>query len=307
MVEIVSPVCETPNQVVSHIWDALHHISQIGKDHGFRIGILGTHPFARKEETHITAKERYLKLLEELQILLRQFLIYGLHIHIGFPDKEMAVKGYNSAINYLPLFLGLSTSSPFFYGEHTGLHSYRVKIFEQLPRAGIPEYFDSYSQFEELYTQLYQGGFIQSIKDIWWDVRIHPDLGTVELRVCDANPEVDRVELIISLFLGIVFNAQQEETPKFFEQVLKQNKWNATRYSLEGKFLDRDGVVSIKEKIHQLIHKFDKKGIWTELKIQDRITDLLQVLDRKPVSQKMVDIYMETKDLRNVEEIGLVK
>ncbi|MDQ7056643.1 MAG: YbdK family carboxylate-amine ligase [Persephonella sp.] len=208
MVEIVTPVCEKPEDVVSYFREALHEIDRIGESYGFRSSALGTHPFAKKEQTEITVKERYLKLLEELQILLRQFLIYGLHIHVGFSDREMAVKGYNMTINYLPLFLALSTSSPFFYGEFTGLHSYRTKIFEQLPRAGIPEYFDSFSHFEELFYTLKDRGFIESIKDIWWDVRIHPDLGTVELRVCDANPEMDRIELIISLFQGLCFLAQ---------------------------------------------------------------------------------------------------
>jgi len=307
MVEIVSPVCETPGEVVEHFRQSLIHIDTIGEKYGFRSCALGTHSFARKEETNITVKDRYLRLLHELQILLRQFLIYGLHVHVGFPDSASAVRGYNMAINYLPVFLALSTSSPFFYGEHTGLHSYRTKIFEQLPRAGIPEYFDSFSQFEELFNSLKEGGFIESIKDIWWDVRLHPDLGTVELRVCDSNPEMDRIELIISLFQGLSLLAQEEEPYRFFHQVLKQNKWNATRYSVSGKFIDTSGITTINKKTYSIIKTLDKKGIWKELKIGDRMKTLKNLLKRKPVSEKMLLVYKKTQDVKMVETLGFVR
>ncbi|WP_457624831.1 carboxylate-amine ligase [Persephonella sp.] len=307
MVEIVSPVCERPEEVVSYFDRALKEIDRIGEEFGFRVSALGTHTFARKEETQITAKERYLKLLQELQILLRQFLIYGLHIHVGFPDKESAVRGYNLVINHLPVFLGLSTSSPFFYGEFTGLHSYRTKIFEQLPRAGIPEYFDSFSQFEELYFQLKDGGFIESIKDIWWDVRIHPDLGTVELRVCDSNPELDRIELIITIFQGLSLLAQKEKGFKTYHQILKQNKWNATRYSLSGKYIDIDGVKTIKEKTYSIIKDMEKKGVFEHLGTDKRIKKLKTVLRRKPLSEKMILVYKKTKDVKIAESMGFIR
>jgi carboxylate-amine ligase len=307
MVEIVTPVCETPEEAVNHLKEALYQIDKIGEDYGFRVSALGTHTFARKEETQITAKERYLKLLQELQILLRQFLIYGLHIHIGFPDKESAIKAYNMAINYLPIFLGLSTSSPFFYGEFTGLHSYRTKIFEQLPRAGIPEYFNDFSQFEELFFQLRNNGFIESIKDIWWDVRIHPDLGTVELRVCDSNPELDRIELIITMFQGLSLLAQEEKVEKKYHQILKQNKWNATRYSIYGKYIENNKTKTIIEKTYDIINKLESKGIFKELKSGKRISKLKKVISKKPVSEKMILVYKKTNDVRIVEGIGFIK
>ncbi|MBK3333074.1 YbdK family carboxylate-amine ligase [Persephonella atlantica] len=307
MVEIVTPVCEKPEEVVSYFREALHEIDRIGEGYGFRSSALGTHTFAKKEQTQITAKDRYLKLLEELQILLRQFLIYGLHVHVGFPDREMAVRGYNMTINYLPVFLALSTSSPFFYGEFTGLHSYRTKIFEQLPRAGIPEYFDSFSQFEELFYTLKNGGFIESIKDIWWDVRIHPDLGTVELRVCDANPEMDRIELIISLFQGLCLLAQEEKTERYFHQILKQNKWNATRYSLDGKFIEKDRIIPLREKSYSIIKYLEKKGIFKTLNIEKRIKRLHPVIGRKTISERMIAYYRRTGDMKAVEKMGFIR
>ncbi|NPA54609.1 MAG: YbdK family carboxylate-amine ligase [Aquificae bacterium] len=307
MVEIVSPVCEKPEEVVSHIKEALHEIDKIGEAFGFRVSALGTHAFAKKEETQITAKERYLELLKELQIVLRQFLIYGFHIHVGFPDKESAVKGYNLIINYLPVFLGISTSSPFFYGEFTGLNSYRTKIFEQLPRAGIPEYFSNFEDFENLYTQLYEGGFVQSIKDIWWDVRIHSDLGTVELRVCDSNPDFERLELLIAFMQALSLYAQDTEINRFYYQTLKQNKWNATRYSLKGKFIDIDGYKTIAQKGLEKIEVMKKKGIFKELGTEYKIDVLKDIFRKNTVSENMILVYKKTNDIKLMEEFGFIR
>ena len=307
MVEIVSPVCEKPEEVISYIKEALKEIDKIGEDYGFRVSALGTHVFAKKEETEITAKERYLELLKELQIVLRQFLIYGFHVHVGFPDKESAVKGYNLIINYLPVFLGISTSSPFFYGEFTGLNSYRTKIFEQLPRAGVPEYFDNFEDFENLFNELYNGGFIKAIKDIWWDVRIHPDLGTVELRVCDSNPDFERLELIITFMQALSLYAQENPVKKQYCQTLKQNKWNATRYSLKGKFIDYDGYKTIAQKGLEKIELMKKKGIFKELKTENKIEVLKDIFRKNSVSENMILVYKKTHDIKLMEEFGFLR
>ncbi|WP_457622154.1 carboxylate-amine ligase [Persephonella sp.] len=307
MVEIVTPVCETPEEAVSHIKEAVKEIDHIGQDFGFKPAALGTHVFAKKETIHITAKDRYLKLLEEFQILLKQFLIYGLHVHIGLPEKEMAIKAYNATLNHLPLFLAVSTSSPFFFGEFTGLNSYRTKIFEQLPRAGISEYFDSYSDFEELYTVLLKNGFIQSIKDIWWDVRIHPDFGTVELRVCDANPDMNRIEFITTLFQGICFYSSFTKTEKYFQQVLKQNKWNATRYSLEGRFFYQGRTVKIGDRIADIINELKKRDILKELKTDRRMEKLSDIVRKKSISQMMIERYRKDKNIKELEKFGFIE
>ncbi|RMD46072.1 MAG: YbdK family carboxylate-amine ligase [Aquificota bacterium] len=307
MVEVVTPVCEKPEEVVHYLKEALYEIEKIGEAFGFRTAALGTHVFAKKEETEITAKERYLQLLKELQIVLRQFLIYGFHVHVGFPDKESAVKGYNLIINYLPVFLGISTSSPFFYGEFTGLNSYRTKIFEQLPRAGIPEYFDKYEDFEKLFNELYEGGFVNSIKDIWWDVRIQPNLGTVELRVCDSNPDFERLELIITFMQALSLYAQEHTIDKFFYQTLKQNKWNATRYALKGKFIDKDGYKTIGQKALEKIDFLKKKGIFKELGTESKVTILKDIFRKNTVSENMILVYKKTQDIKLMEEFGFLK
>ncbi|WP_456402327.1 carboxylate-amine ligase [Persephonella sp.] len=306
MIEIVTPVCETPEEAVHYLKKAVLEIDDIGKSFGFRSAALGTHVFAKKETTHITAKERYLRLLEEFQILLKQFLIYGLHIHVGFPDKETAIKAYNTTINNLPIFLAVSTSSPFFFGEFTGLNSYRTKIFEQLPRAGIPEYFDSYSEFEEMYNMLKNNGFIESIKDIWWDVRIHPDFGTIELRVCDANPDLDRIEFLITLFQGLCLYSSVSEEKRYFHQILKQNKWNATRYSTDGKFLDESGTSGIKSKIADIIDILKNKGVFKELKTEKRIDSLVKLINEETISQRMIKEFKSYGNIVEIEKFGFI-
>ncbi len=307
MIEIVTPISESPEEAVSYIKNALKEIDLIGQDYGFRSAALGTHVFAKKETIHITAKDRYLKLLEEFQILLKQFLIYGLHIHIGFPEKEIAIKAYNTVLNYLPLFLALSTSSPFFFGEFTGLNSYRTKIFEQLPRAGIPEYFDSYSEFEDLYFKLKNNGFIHSIKDIWWDIRIHPDFGTIELRVCDANPDMERIEFITTLFQGLCLYSISMDKERYFHQILKQNKWNATRYSLDGRFLQKEGTVKIRNKIADIIKDLKRKGIFKELGTEKRMEKISGILEKMSISQIMIKEYKKNKNIKDIERFGFIE
>jgi carboxylate-amine ligase len=307
MIEIVTPISESPEEAVSYIKNALKEIDLIGQDYGFRSAALGTHVFAKKETIHITAKDRYLKLLEEFQILLKQFLIYGLHIHIGFPEKEIAIKAYNTVLNYLPLFLALSTSSPFFFGEFTGLNSYRTKIFEQLPRAGIPEYFDSYSEFEDLYFKLKNNGFIHSIKDIWWDIRIHPDFGTIELRVCDANPDMERIEFITTLFQGLCLYSISMDKERYFHQILKQNKWNATRYSLDGRFLQKEGTVKIRNKIADIIKDLKRKGIFKELGTEKRMDKISGILEKMSISQIMIKEYKKNKNIKDIERFGFIE
>ena len=307
MVEIVTPVCNSSEEVIHYIKQVVKEIREIGKKHSFEIVALGTHVTARRDDVEITYDKRYLKFLEEFQIVLRNFLIYGLHIHVGFPYAESAVRAFNFLREYLPVFLSMSTSSPFFEGEFTGLHSYRTKIFEQLPRAGIPDYFNNYNHFQELMNQLFESGTINSIKDVWWDLRIHPNFGTIELRICDAINDIERIELLVVLFQAICMYALDNKAENTFFQIVKQNKWNAARHSLNGKFISKDKTSTFKQTAFELVEKMRKKGIFQELKTEDKIQDLMKILDKKPISQNLIEIFNQTQNFAEVEKIGILK
>ncbi len=305
MVEIVTLPFAHPSEAVKSVKEILGGIVRIGNRNGFKVIALGTHPFADPLSVTMTQNERYKRLLEEFQVVLKNFLIYGLHVHVGIPDEDLAVKAYNMTLNYLPVFLAISTSSPFFAGKFTGLHSFRTKIFEMLPRAGIPEYLSSYEEFNELIGMLIESGTISSLKDVWWDVRLRPDFGTLELRVCDSNPQMERIEAIASLFQALCAFSSVSSSKKQFLEVLKQNKWNATRHSFGGKFIAGRTTKKIRDVGLSLLESIGEKGIFKELGIFPET--IRRFLLQEPVSDIMINAYKNGRNLREIIEIGEVK
>ena len=169
----------------------------------------------------------------------KRFISQGLHVHVGINDPEKAIKVNNALRIYLPLLLALSTSSPFFEGEDTGLHSYRTKLFEALPLAGMPDYLNKWDHFENLTEQLQGAGIINSVKDLWWDVRPHPGFGTVEIRICDIPINFKTIIALVALIQALVVTlANAEPYNDTHIQILQSNKWQAARYGLEGVFVD---------------------------------------------------------------------
>ncbi|NPA52382.1 MAG: YbdK family carboxylate-amine ligase [Aquificae bacterium] len=306
MIEIITPVCSSPEEIRENFKAILKPLKEIAEKNGFFYYASGTHPYAYHKKVAITEDERYKRFLEEFQIVLKHFIICGLHIHVGFPDKEMAVKAYNMTINYLPLFLALSTSSPFFDKEFTGLHSYRTKVFEQLPRAGIPEYFENYNQFSELIMRLKQDKVINSINDVWWDIRIQPKFGTIELRICDSINDLRRIELITVLFQALCLYSQDAYHDKMFYQIIKQNKWNAVRHSINGDFLFKYGKISIRNALMDLVHILEKRGIFKELKTQSEVKYLKDLILRETISSRMIKEFKKSRSYKKAMKYGVL-
>ena len=305
MIEIVTPVCQSADEAADFIMDALHTLRTIGADEGIELAALATHPFEHKEDNHRFHDPRYDLLADELQIVLKNFLISGLHIHVALPDERAAIRAYNASIKYLPLFLALSANSPFALGEDTGLQSYRSKIFERLPRAGIPEYFETYRDYCGLIDQLHQSGTIKSIKDAWWDVRIHQTFGTIELRVCDAFYDRERLELIVLFYQALMHHAFEHPVTRDYYQISKQNKWNATRHGLEGHFIDGADHGTIREKILERIDALVAAGIFDQLGATERVEALRTLAQQETIAQKLRRLYADTGDFKAVirEEI----
>ena len=306
MVEIVTPVCSNTTQAASFLKDAGKVLSKIGEKNGFKVAALATHPFEKKSDNEIMKDARYEKFAEEFQIVIKNFLISGLHIHIGMDSKESALKAYNSSINYLPIFLALSANSPFFQSEYTGLYSYRTKIFEQLPRAGVPQYFDSYEDYEKLYEQLFATKTIELMKDIWWDVRIHPNFGTIELRVCDSFYDYDRLRLIALLFQALLAYSLKYPPKREFYQVILQNRWNAARHGLRGKFIEGNKAYTIREKILDLIEDMRDKNIFKMLNEENEIDNLIKMVTEKPFAYYLKKVYDETGDFKKIIDLGVI-
>ena len=176
--------------------------------------------------------------MDELQIVGRRFITQGLHVHIGMDNHEDAIRVCDNIRLFMPILLALTCSSPYYEGIDTGLHSYRAKLFEALPLAGMPDELGSWDQYIEMVTLLTNTGIISEVRDLWWDVRPHPDFGTIEIRICDLPSSFNEILAIVALIQGLVVDLTESDkhlNPNM--QVLKSNKWQAARYGLEGRFV----------------------------------------------------------------------
>jgi len=303
MVEFVTGVCETPREAVLELHRGISAVSKLGREKGFKLSASGTHPLAEPSRVRITQNERYLRLLNEFQEVLRNFLIYGLHIHVGFPNERVATNAYNMYVKYLPLFLALSASSPFFRGKSTGIQSYRSKLFEQLPRAGVPQQFSEYEEFVELYERLKETETIESLKDVWWDVRIRPDFGTVELRVCDSVSDLKRIEGLSTLAVMVAeLSLTKKETPDF-HQIHLQNKWNAARHGLKGSFITREGRSTIGRELLKIVKEYGKR--FGRMKESARV--LVDLVSVPTEAELQIRAFKKTGDLKSAVEVSLLK
>ena len=302
MLEINTPIFYTEKELVNYLKDIINSINSTLDKRNLILHTNGTYS-QKCTNVKLSDNRRYQEIYDEHKVLLDNFAICGTHVHIGFEEFDKALKAYNYSIFYLPLLVALSASSIFYNGKNTGIHSYRTKIFERLPKASIPEYFDSYEEMNEIYEILYNSKVIESIKDIWWDVRIQPELKTVEFRVCDALKDFDRMEVIIFLFRAICKFSLKEDIVKMPMQILKQNMWSATRYAMDGKMITKERVVTIKELLKELINKAFLKKLCSK----EFYNKALKVVESKTVSQEMLEVYQRTKDLKEVERLGLTK
>src|SRR5689334_14962596 len=204
--------------------------------------------------------DRYHEIVRDMQLLARANLIFGLHVHVGIPEREMAIHVMNQARYFLPHIYALSVNSPFWVGHDTGLKGYRLKVFERFPRTGIPDSFESLSEYEDYCKLLVKTGCIDNAKKIWWDIRLHPFFDTLEVRVCDAQSRVDDTLAIAALIQAIISKLykllHQNITFRIYRRrLLDENRWRAARYGIEGKMIDfgREAEVEERSLLNELI------------------------------------------------------
>jgi len=268
--EVQTGVCRN----IAEVEPDLSYTVQVAEDAAESCGCLlfaaGIHPFARPAAQKVTNNERYLRIMDELQFVGRQFISQGLHVHIGMPDRNTAIRVVDVIQGYLPLLLGLSTSSPFFGGEDTGFSSYRTKLFEALPLAGIADYLGSWESYADEISMLQKAGIIKEIRDLWWDVRPSPYFGTVEIRICDMPSRFADIMALTALIqaLAVYIAGSPIAGERINPQLLRYNKWQACRHGFEGGFCDPFHILS-----------------GTQQSVSWSVTQLLQLLE--PVMQDL--------------------
>ena len=219
-----------------------------------------THPFADWRVQDISPDERYLQVVEDMQLVARANLIFGLHVHVGVEDRETAIHLMNQVRYFLPHLLALSTNSPFWLGMNTGLKLYRCKVFDKFPRTNIPDTFTSWADYERFVNLLIRTNCIDNAKKIWWDVRPHPFFPTIEVRICDLPMRVDETLAIAALIQATVYklwllHAKNQAWRPYSRALIMENKWRAARYGIEGALIDfgREAEVPERELLEEYL------------------------------------------------------
>ena len=246
-IELNTDVCEDVAAVRRDLQERISQLLAVTDALGYQVACVGTHPFSKWVEQRITDSERYRRLVDQCQWPARRLMIFGVHVHVGVESGEKAIAISNGLTTYLPHLLALSASSPFFNDADTGLASCRSKIFESLPTAGLPYRLLNWAEFQRLMITLVSAKAIESIREIWWDVRPHPNFGTIEVRICDGLPTLDEVMAVTALIQALVvwLGEKYDEgmyMPLHRHWIVRENKWRAARWSTEAEIIvDEDG------------------------------------------------------------------
>lgn len=238
MLEVATGICTTAEQARRELANGLTAVREAATALGYRLAMAGSHPFARHRDRLVYPSERYEALIDRNRWAVRRLMVFGLHVHVGMRDGDHAMATINGLLDYLPHLLGLSASSPFWQGTDTGLASSRTAIFEALPTAGHPCTFTDWADFERVYDAMIASRAITSVKDIWWDIRPHPDLGTIEVRVCDSLPTLEETIALVGLVHSLCawLGERQAAGERFAPPpmwMIRENKWRASRWGLD--------------------------------------------------------------------------
>lgn len=305
VVEVGTDICQDIDEAMEDVATLRKTISSIAGDLGLWVGASGTHPFSHWERQLITDHARYSEIVNELQEAARSNLIFGLHVHVGMENREMAIHIANSARYFLPHIYALSTNSPFWEGRVTGYKSFRTKVFDKFPRTGIPDYFESIESYDNYIKLLVKTNCIDNAKKIWWDLRVHPFFNTVEFRICDVPMTVQETITIAALFQGICvklykLRSQNLNFIMYPRILINENKWRAGRYGIDGSMIDfgKETEVNTRVLIYELLDFID--DVITPLNSRHAINYVHKMLEEGTGADRQLKVYEQTNSLVDV-------
>jgi carboxylate-amine ligase len=304
VLEIATPVCRDIAEVEQQLRRLRAAVTQVGSETGLRVGSAGTHPFSLFERQRITARDRYRALVDQLQYVARRELIFGMHIHVAIDDAEKAVGVLNGLLLHLPQLLALSASSPFWRGEPTGLASTRQLVFAAFPRSGPPPRFRDYADYARVVGQLERSGCIPDYTQIWWDIRPHPRLGTIEVRICDAVTRVEDAIAIAAFCQSLVklycerFE-RGEEIQSYHRILTSENKWLAARHGLDAPLMDLATGRRNRAPVAQLVRRAlrDVEPQARELGCDRELEGIRDILGRGSSADHQLRIFNANRDI----------
>ncbi len=305
VVELGTAICTDIRDARRQVIDLRKQLFALAKKKGLVIASAGTHPFAHWADQKITEGERYKVIIEDMQQIARANLIFGLHVHVGIPDREEALQIMNMARYFLPHIFALSTNSPFWIGDNTGFKSYRIKLFERFPRTGIPDTFDSLSEYEDYLKLLVKTNCIDNAKKIWWDMRLHPFFDTLEFRICDAQMRVDETIALAALCQALVAKLyrmlRSNTTFRIYRtRLLNENRWRASRYGVDGKLIDfgKQTEVATRSLIAELLEFVDE--VVDDLGVRNEMNYIHEMLRLGTGADRQLEVFKRTGDTKDV-------
>jgi glutamate---cysteine ligase / carboxylate-amine ligase len=305
VVEVGTGVCANIQEARADLGELRREMVTLAKANNLRLAAASTHPFSDWRDQEIYPDERYHSIVEDMKMVARSNLIFGLHVHVGVPDKEAAIQIMNAARYFLPHLLAISTSSPFWLGMETGLKSYRCKVFDKFPRTNLPDYFDSWGEFESYVNLLIQTGCIDDAKRIWWDIRPHPHFPTLEFRICDLPMRMEETLAIAALCQATIaklYKLYEANTGfrLYRRMLMMENKWRAARYGLDGKLIDFGKKTEVPERDLILEYLNFVDDVVDELGSRREIEYVRTILEMGTGADRQLRIYRETNDLKKV-------
>ncbi|MFN2502853.1 MAG: glutamate--cysteine ligase [Acidimicrobiales bacterium] len=286
-VEIITGICQTVGEAKDDLQRTLKEVAVAADERGLDLMCAGSHPFSDWHDQTISPNPRYAALVQEMQWMARRLQIFGIHFHVGVRSAEKAIAIANTLRGYIPHFLALSASSPFWAGRDTGLASSRSPVFENLPTAGLPYVLSGWEEFEQFMSTLLAAGAISSIREVWWDIRPHPDFGTVELRICDGMPTLREVSALAAMaqctveWLDTLLD-RGYTLPVPRDWTVRQNKWRAARHGLDASLItdEHGSQVPLRQSVEELVDELTP--VAGRLGCTDELHVLLEILEHGP-------------------------
>jgi glutamate---cysteine ligase / carboxylate-amine ligase len=305
VVEVGTGVCRNIKEAKEHVRNLRREMVTLARRNGLRLAAAATHPFSDWREQEIYPDERYHTIVEDLQLVARANLIFGLHVHIGVEDRETSIHLMNAARYFVPHMLALSTNSPFWLGMNTGLKSYRCKVFDKFPRTNIPDYFPSWGEYENFIQLLVKTHCIDNAKKIWWDIRPHPFFNTLEFRVCDVPMRLEETAALAALIQATVAKLYKLYSANqgfrlYRRALLMENKWRAARYGIEGQLIDfgKQTEVPFRSLAEEYLQFID--DVVDELDCREETNYVRRILSEGTGADRQLRVFQETQDLKRV-------
>jgi carboxylate-amine ligase len=303
--EIATTPCHNTREAGAQLRDLRRLTQRTAQDNGLAIASAGTHPFAMWEDQRIVARPRYRDLVAALRFVARQELIFGVHVHVGVDDPDKAVHIANGMRVHMPLLLALSCNSPFWRADSTGLLSTRTPIFRAFPRVGIPPSYRDFDDYSRRVAFMVDSGAIEDYTYLWYDVRPHPNFGTVEIRVMDAQTRLEHTLALAALVQALVKEMAEhfdsgEPLSDYPYEMLDENKWLAARHGLDGELVDLPGKdrVATKELVRRVVNRV--RGHAEELGSVADLEGIDDLLQRGNGAARQIVVFEANHDLREV-------